>query len=189
MGGESRLEPLKEKKIKKHSVAPYRRRIYAFLIDYLVIIGYGIILILLSFILRPFFLPLFSKSPFIAELTGFCIITLPVMLYFIFMESSNRGGTIGKRKMNIRVVKKDGRRIGIGRAICRSIIKFLPWEISHFAIWNMVRPSPFSESLITFILITVNLLAILYIIFPLTNKQRKNIYDLLAGTGVVEWEK
>lgn len=189
VGGESHLEPVENRERKLNTVAPYRRRLYAFLIDYLVIIGYGLILVLLSFVLRSFFQSLFLKNSFVAELAGFCFITLPVMLYFIFMEASRKGGTLGKRMQNIRVVKQDGKRIGLGRAAFRSIIKFLPWEISHFSIWNMVRPSDFPDSFITSILITVNILAFLYIFFPLTNKQRKNVYDWIAGTTVVSYKK
>ncbi|MBS4175355.1 RDD family protein [Bacillus sp. FJAT-49736] len=139
----------------------------------------------LSILLRPLLLLLFSKGPFVAEVTGFCLITLPVVFYFSLMEASSRGGTLGKRKWNIRVVKKDGEPIGVGRAIFRSVIKFIPWEMSHFAIWNILRPSSLPDSLITFILFTANILAILYIFFPLVNKQRKNIYDWIAGTSVI----
>ena len=182
------MEALKNNRINHYFIAPYKLRIYAFLIDYLVIIGYGILLVFLSFLLRSFFVPLFSKSPFTAELIGFCLITLPVMLYFISMEASRKGGTLGKRKMNIRVVNSDGGKIGVARALFRSIIKFIPWEISHFAVWNMVRPSHYSNALIMSILLSVNILAILYILFPLTNKHRKNIYDWITNTKVIRSE-
>jgi len=62
-------------------------RIYAFLLDYLVIVIYGVFVVgTISFAFRPFFQSLFSSSPAVAELTGFCLMTLPVSLYFILCE-------------------------------------------------------------------------------------------------------
>jgi len=71
--------------------------------------------------------------------------TLPVSLYFILCESSKWQGTVGKRKMGIRVVDGVGQRIGISRSAFRTAIKFLPWEVAHFGIWRLMLPTDFSE--------------------------------------------
>jgi uncharacterized RDD family membrane protein YckC len=66
------------------SYAAFKTRIYAFLLDYLVIVIYGIFVVdTISFVFRPYFNPLFSSSPVTAELTGFFMMTLPVPLYFM----------------------------------------------------------------------------------------------------------
>ncbi|RDU38717.1 RDD family protein [Neobacillus piezotolerans] len=166
--------------------APFKTRIYAFLLDYLVIVIYGIFVVgAISFVFRPYFPPLFSSSPVTAELTGFLMMTMPVSLYFILSECSKWQGTFGKRKMGMRVVDGEGKRIGIGRSALRTTIKFLPWEVAHFCIWRLVLPSGFSDSTVIVILSGVNLLILLYLIIPLTNKRRKNVYDWIAGTEVV----
>src|SRR5699024_9650254 len=120
----------------KHmSHASFKKRIYAFLLDYLVIIAYGILVVgTISFVFRPYIEPLFSSSSVTSELTVFCLITLPVSLYFILCECSKWQGTFGKRKMDIQCVDVSGQRIGIGRSIARTVIKFLPWEVAHFGI-------------------------------------------------------
>lgn len=80
------------------SNAPFKTRIYAFLLDYLIIVLYGIFVVgTISFVFRPFITPLLSSSSIMAELTGFLLITLPVSLYFILCERSRWQGTWGKK--------------------------------------------------------------------------------------------
>ncbi|SMQ78238.1 RDD family protein [Bacillus sp. OV166] len=167
------------------SYAPFKIRIYASLLDYLVIVIYGIFIGGISFVFRSFLNPLFTSSPVKAELTGFFMMTLPVTLYFILCECSKWQGTLGKRKMGIRVVDGVGQRIGIGRSAFRTAIKFFPWEVAHFGIWRLMLPTDFSEFTVYVILYAVNLVIFLYLIIPLTNKKRKNVYDWIAGTEVV----
>jgi uncharacterized RDD family membrane protein YckC len=172
------------------SYAPFKIRIYAFLVDYLVIAVYGIFVLgTISVIFRASMGHLFSSSPLTAELTGFLFMTLPVSLYFIIGECSKWQGTLGKRKMGIIVTDDSGQRTRIGRSACRTAIKFLPWEVAHFCIWHLMLPSKISENTVLIILAAVNLVIITYLVFPLTNKKRKNIYDLVAGTKVLRIEK
>ncbi len=166
--------------------APLKQRIYAFLLDYLVIVVYGIFVVgTISFVFRPYIVPLFTSSPLTAELTGFLMITLPVSLYFILCECSRWQGTLGKRKMGIRVVKDSDQRIGVGRSTVRTVIKFLPWEVAHFGIWHLMLPSNLSEITVLIILSAVNLAILVYLIIPFTNKRKKNVYDWVAGTEVI----
>lgn len=168
------------------SYASFKIRIYAFLLDYLVIVIYGIFVLgTISLVFKSYINHLFTSSPVTAELTGFLMITLPASLYFILCECSKWRGTLGKRKMGICVVDGFGQRIGIGRSAFRTAIKFLPWEVAHFGIWRLKLPTDFSEITILVILNAVNLVILLYLIIPLTNKKRKNVYDWIAGTEVV----
>ena len=166
--------------------ASFKKRIYAFLLDWLVIIVYGIFVVgSISLVFQPYIEPLFSRSTITAELTGFLMITLPVSLYFILCECSKWQGTLGKRKMGIRVVDGFGQRIGIVRSIVRTVIKFLPWEVAHFGIWQLILPSNLSEITVLIILTTVNLAILFYLLIPFTNKRRKNIHDWASGTIVI----
>ncbi|ASK63776.1 RDD family protein [Virgibacillus phasianinus] len=167
--------------------APLKSRIYAFMLDYLIIVIYGIFVVgTIFFMFRPFVTPLFSNSPVIAELSGFIMITLPVSLYFILFECSGWKGTWGKKKMGILVVNNNNQRIGPVRSTIRTAIKFLPWEIAHFCIWRFMLPSGLSEPTVITILVAVNFAIVLYLLVPLTNKPRKNVYDWIAGTKVVQ---
>lgn len=167
--------------------ASLKIRIYAFLLDYLIIVLYSIFVVgSISVIFRPFITPLFSNSPVTAELTGFFMMTLPVSLYFIICESSNWQGTWGKKKLKIRVVDETGQRIGFIRSAVRTAIKFLPWEVAHFAVLRFTLPSDFSENALYVILIAVNLTVFIYLISPLMIRKKKTIYDWIAGTQVIQ---
>ncbi|RAP75713.1 RDD family protein [Paenibacillus montanisoli] len=170
-------------------ISPYHLRLFALFIDYLVISGYGVCLVFLSFLLRPVLTPLMSGSPIVAELTGFMLITLPVMAYFVLSEASLSMGTIGKRKLNLQVVNSSGHRIDLFTSILRSIIKFIPWETAHFAIWRLRLPSAVPQNALMAILILVNAAIVIYLVFPLANKKRKAIHDWVAGTNVIHNRK
>src|SRR5699024_2302400 len=84
-------------------------------------------------------------------------------------------GTLGKRKMGISVVDGFRQRIGIGRSVVRTVIKFLPWEVAHFGIWQLILPSTLSEMTVLIILNAVNLAILVYFIVPLINKNKQLI--------------
>ena len=168
------------------SFPSFKIRIYAFLLDYLLIVVYGVFVVGTISILFPTYIsPLFSYSAITAELTGFLLVTLPVSLYFILFESSKWQGTWGKRRMGIQVVDNCGKRIGFGRSVIRTAIKFFPWEVAHFCIYRLILPTDLSEVTVYVLLNGVNLAIISYLIIPLTNQQKKNVYDWIAGTKVV----
>src|SRR5690625_7476048 len=112
------------------SYAAFRVRIYAFLLDYLVIVVYGVFVVgTISFVFQPYLKTLFSSSPLTAVLTGFLMMTLPVSLYFIICECSKWQGTLVKRKIGIRIVDDLVRSIGVGRSVFRTGVKLLLWAI------------------------------------------------------------
>jgi len=91
--------------------------------------------------------------------------------------------------MGICVVDNFGQRIGIGRSVMRTTVKFLPRELAHFAIWQLMLPSSISDITIYIILSTVNIAILVFLIIPFTNEKRKNVYDWIAGTEVVYYHK
>jgi uncharacterized RDD family membrane protein YckC len=163
-------------------------RIIAFLWDYVIISGYIILLIGVSFLIRPLLTPLFTTNPLSAEVTGFLFITLPVYLYFAVCEGSKSHATWGKRKMGVMVTGINGQSIGLGSSLFRSALKFVPWELAHFTIWHMAIPSDYPESLVYSLLAVVYVLVLIYLISPLWSKNKQTVYDLIAGT-VIRYKK
>lgn len=159
-------------------------RIIAFLWDYVIILGYLLLLFVLSFFARPLLIQLFTANSLSAELTGFLLITLPVYLYFSISEGGELHATWGKRKMGIWVMGVDGRSIGLRRSLFRSALKFAPWELSHFTIWHIVIPSNYPDYLINLLLIAVYGRVFIYLVSPLMNKNKQTVYDTFAGTVV-----
>jgi len=172
--------------INPHSMrVPIGIRLLAFLWDYLIISGYLLLLVGISFIARPLLIPLFTKDPITAELTGFLFITLPVYLYFAICEGSPARASWGKRKMGIAVANMQGGPISIGRSLFRSAIKFIPWELAHFTIWHVVIPSGYPDEMIYTLFAVVYGLAFIFLISPLWNARRQTLYDSIARTVVL----
>jgi uncharacterized RDD family membrane protein YckC len=163
---------------------PFRTRIIAFLWDYVIILGYILLLIGVSFLARPLVIPLFTTNPLLAEFTGFLFLTLPVYLYFALCEGSKSHATWGKRKMGIVVAGIYGQPVGLVSSLFRSALKFFPWELAHFTIWHMALPSEYSNYLIYSLLGAVYGLVILYLISPLWSKNKQTVYDSIARTVV-----
>lgn len=172
--------------------ANLRLRIAAFLLDYLIIAAYIIVLIVVSVLLglgplRQAFQGLFA-NPNSSELSAFLLLVLPVILYFALFESSTWQATCGKRKVGLRVTDTHGERLSFARSLVRSLIKFLPWELTHACLWripgwpfNPQTPSP----IISAGLVLVWVIAGAYVISLLVSKKHQTLYDLIAGSYVV----
>src|SRR5262245_33594148 len=124
-------------------------RVLAFAVDYIVIAGYLLVLVAAGLTVRamaPGLAGAAFGNPYLGELTGFVLITLPVTLYFALGDASARQGTWGKRARHLRVERLDGGRLSRGRALGRTALKFVPWELAHACIWQVTfagpQPSP-----------------------------------------------
>ena len=167
-------------------------RIKAFAFDYLVIAAYLVLLVGLGSFLT--FGPsaaewqAFMSDPVRADLFAFAVLVLPVILYFALNERSEARATWGKRRAGIEVVGPSGGRIGLGRSLVRSGLKFLPWQMAHTAMLHIPgfpmspgEPPAWSTPL----LVGTWSLVALYL-FGLTRfGGRRTLYDRAAGTTVV----
>ncbi|ALS79604.1 hypothetical protein AUO94_13645 [Planococcus kocurii] len=161
-------------------------RLKAFTLDYLWIFLYLILVGLLTVVLAPELQDYFNDSAGVAQLTGFLLVTLPVSLYFAIGDSALFKGTYGKRKMRIRVVDIHEQPTGILRSAVRVIFKFLPWELSHFLVYRLVRLGedefPLSLMLIGSV---IYLLIFIYILTAIFSKEDRSFYDWMSGTKVI----
>ncbi|WP_147535245.1 RDD family protein [Bacillus marasmi] len=162
-------------------------RLKAFLYDYLLILGYIVLLIILSVFLIPAIQELFTGSLLVAQLAGFALLTLPVLLYFAICDSSLVGQSFGKRKMGISVIDDTGSNPTLVRSIFRNALKFLPWELSHYLVYRLVHLGD------QFIPLTYTLLGVIiyglmftYILTAIFTKRKQSIYDMIVKTEVVK---
>jgi uncharacterized RDD family membrane protein YckC len=167
------------------------RRIAAWLLDYLLIAAYLVLLTAASFGLRAS--PLRSgfdsalSRPATAEVLGFLLLTLPVVLYFAIYEASLLEATLGKRALGLAVVRLDGFRLSIWRALLREAARFLPWELSHALLWR-VALSADRRVLPLWIAVgyaVVYAIVLLYLATLFIASQHRTVYDRLAGTIVI----
>lgn len=161
-------------------------RLKAFLIDYLFILAYLTMLFTINVFIFPDLQKLFQRSMAVAQFTGFLMVTLPVSLYFVVSEVMFNGQTVGKKKLNMQVVGADGEKISLWKSIFRTILKFLPWEMSHFLIYRLMEigeePVPVFYM---FVGICIYVLMFLYILTAIFTKKKQALYDRMAKTKVV----
>jgi uncharacterized RDD family membrane protein YckC len=116
-------------------------------------------------------------------------ISLPTWLYFTLSESSNRQATLGKRLFRLRVTDLHQERISRLRAFFRTLLKLLPWELTHLSLLLptpiMTDPNPQPR----LGLILVYLLLGLYMLSMIFTPRKRSLHDLLVGTLVLQDEK
>lgn len=168
------------------------KRFKAFAYDYLIIFVYIVVLAGVNYVVilvggtLDKVSPLF-ESVVVKDIIAFLTLILPVILYFTLQESSPRQATWGKRKVGLLVVDSNGERLSRWKALLRSIIKFLPWQIAHTSIYQLSAMG-FGNKLsinsqIGFVL--TYLLAGIYVISILTTKKHRTLYDIAAGSCVI----
>lgn len=148
------------------ALAGIGNRVLALFIDYqvlgLILAGHLIVWIFASIQLIDYLTRLdgdFSAAP-LWLLAIFLVFNFAIFVgYFVFFEVRWQGQTPGKRLAKIRVIRDDGRPVGLNQAVLRSLL----------------RP--------------VDDLFFLGLFFILLNKQEKRIGDLVAGTLVVQEER
>jgi uncharacterized RDD family membrane protein YckC len=101
--------------------------------------------------------------------------------WFVLFEMGGRGATPGKRMVGLRVVARDGARLTGGAVIARNAMReievFLP--LSYF--FSTIFQSG-SDKLVSLLALIWSLI---FLFFPLFNRDRLRVGDLLAGTWVV----
>ena len=168
------------------------QRIVAFLLDYLIIAAYLVILVIIGVglgfgPLRSAFQAMFA-NPNISEFSAFLLLVLPVILYFTLFECSSWQATWGKRRRGLRVIDVHGARLSLPRSFVRSLLKFVPWELTHACLWRIpgwplapATPPP----IITAGLVLVWVLVLAYLVSMLVSKKHQALYDWIAGTYVI----
>ena len=168
--------------------AGFWRRAGAFALDYIIILGYLLGLTLLLFLVNRLFNVnewLFTTDRIRAQFVAFLLVTLPVTLYFAISESSPRQATWGKQRLKLKVTVHNRERITFWRALERTLLKFIPWELAHTLIWQIVF-SPQPDSVwINYGFVLVYLLIGLNLISLVLTKTRQTLYDLITNTYVV----
>ena len=124
-------------------------------------------------------------SPLKGQSTALSLVTLPVSLYWVLGESSAWQGTWGKRRVGLRVVRADGARLSLRRAIGRAAAKFVPWEPAHACIWQVSAAPQEPSPLITAGLVLVWPRVGANVASPLASRTRQTLHDRPAGTLVI----
>jgi uncharacterized RDD family membrane protein YckC len=128
-------------------------------------------------------------NPVIGQLIAFVTLTFPVILYFTLSENGKYGSTIGKRKLRLHIVSKTLTKASFGQLLLRNCIKFFPWELAHFFIFRLFYFTATNKTTPDWVLtglIASQLLAIIYLLFIIFNKNNRSIYEIFSQTRVVQ---
>jgi uncharacterized RDD family membrane protein YckC len=101
--------------------------------------------------------------------------------WFILFEMGGRGATPGKRLMDLRVVARDGARLTGPAVMARNAMR----EIEVFLPLSFLGAQVAEGTADTFLVIFSLLWSGIFLFFPLFNRDRLRIGDIVAGTWVV----
>ncbi|MBZ9844555.1 RDD family protein [Mesorhizobium sp. CA5] len=106
-------------------------------------------------------------------------------VYFIAFEAGRRAATPGKRMVGVRAASRSGAGLTIDQVIARNLMR----EIEVFLPLSILAARASADVADTLTTIFGLVWALLFSLFPLFNRDRLRIGDLLAGTWVVEAPK
>jgi len=101
--------------------------------------------------------------------------------YFIIMEMGPRAATYGKRMAGLRVVARSGERLTADRVIARNMMR----EIEFYLPMSFLSLDVSQGTADALTALTGLGWTGIFLLFPLFNKDRMRVGDLLAGTWVV----
>jgi uncharacterized RDD family membrane protein YckC len=101
--------------------------------------------------------------------------------WFTMFELSGRGATPGKRVLGLRVVARDGARLTGGAVIVRNAMR----EIELFLPLSFLGVTASESRVETVMYLLAFAWVAVFLFFPLFNRDRLRVGDLLAGTWVV----
>ncbi|HWT13020.1 MAG TPA: RDD family protein [Allosphingosinicella sp.] len=105
--------------------------------------------------------------------------------YFILMEMGPRAATLGKRALGLRVVARSGERLTADRVIARNMMREIEFYLPlSFLSYDASEGTASGLTSLAGLAWTG-----LFLFFPLFNKDRLRVGDLLAGTWVVNAPK
>lgn len=150
-------------------------RAAAFMLDALMILG---ILIVMTILLLTVAVAAKAELMAILWLLGFFVLRNG---WFSLFEMGGRGATPGKRLMGLRVVARDGARLTGGAVIARNAMR----EIEVFLPLSFLGQQAAQGTADAFLTLFALIWSGIFLFFPLFNRDRLRIGDLVAGTWVV----
>lgn len=158
------------------------QRLGAFLIDLLIMAGMLALLRLLLAIILAIAGQSALEVGVVIWLLGLFILR---NFYFILQEVGPRAATIGKRATGLRVVARSGERLTADRVIARNLMR----EIEFYLPLSFLIGDLATGQADWLLALGGTAWVLIFVLFPLFNKDRMRVGDLLAGTWVVRAPK
>ena len=155
------------------------KRIAAFLIDTVLVFVMTLPLDLL--VQRA--LPNPQQTAFEELISSVIGVYIVAWLYFGLSDHSAVGATPGKRLLRLRVTAEGHGVVSLPRALARTVLKLLPFELSH--IFWLALEGVVGRDVQNAGLIAANLLLVVYLAVLLLFRGRRSVHDLVVETQVV----
>src|SRR6185436_1316532 len=154
------------------------QRVAAFMIDLLIMFGILIALTLLALGAVASLGMARAEIAFVIWMLGFFLLRNG---YFILMEMGPRAATFGKRGAGLRVVARSGERLTADRVIARNLMREIEFYLPiSFLSYDAADGSAGGLTALAGLAWTG-----LFLFFPMFNRDRMRVGDLLAGTWVI----
>lgn len=153
-------------------IAPFFRRLLAWFIDMLVLVLYARGM--------KYFLDQVIYGPVeISKGVDVVLVSLPMLLYHLLMETLYQGQSLGKKAMGIRVISIEGGEPRLGQYLMRWLFRLWEWPmffgyLAMDSYWFVIQ-----------VLLTGVLGLVVVVIVAVSNKSQR-LGDLAAGTTVVD---
>jgi uncharacterized RDD family membrane protein YckC len=95
------------------------------------------------------------------------------------------GRTPGKRITGVRAVGPDGRHPTVPRAVVRTAVKLVPWELAHLGLFRLARRTPWDTPASRVVTGTANALLVVWLSATIRSRGARGPHDVVAGTRVV----
>jgi uncharacterized RDD family membrane protein YckC len=163
-------------------LADVSQRAAAFLVDLVIMV---VILVAITFLAIATAAALGEENAelaFVIWLLGFFLLRNG---YFILMELGPRAATFGKRSAGLRVVARSGERLTADRVIARNLMREIEFYLPlSFLLYNGAQDTAEGLTALAGLLWTA-----IFLFFPMFNKDKMRVGDLLAGTWVISAPK
>lgn len=159
---------------------PFRIRLKELFIDYLVILAYLLILMIVNLAITFFILDgILEYTEIQTQLIATFTSVIPIILIFSYLDYY-KNGSVGKRVSGLKLIYKRRR---YRSSLTRNVIKFLPWQLGHIGVIHGM----YSDFSITAIVIMNSgiLLGLILLIMGLSRKDKRHLGDMIAGTKVL----
>jgi len=148
----------------------------AFLIDAIIMV---VLLVAVTIALLKMVGPGTAEFLLILWLIGFFVLR---NCWFSLFEMGSRGATPGKRLLGLRVVARDGARLTGAAVIARNAMR----EIEVFLPLSFLGQQTAAGTADSFLVLFALVWSGIFLFFPLFNRDRLRVGDLVAGTWVVQ---
>ncbi|HTW32990.1 MAG TPA: RDD family protein [Rhizomicrobium sp.] len=162
-------------------IAGFWRRIFALLIDMLLLGAVGIAIGAVAF-----------RQVVALGQEGRLIGAAVTLVYYGILNSSWGGGTIGKRAMGLRVVGRDGKAIGLFRSLVRTVVFWTPYYLNG-VFFSKIPGLPDDSRILAAAgvldgMVVFGGLVFIAYLYLFNTRTRQSLHDLIVGSYVVRSE-